>query len=67
MIRVFVAGVSEITVLTPAAGVETSFDLLVAGGVAPKQAADLAVGFARIGKDPVEFARNFLRDRSAIS
>jgi alanine dehydrogenase len=64
--RIFVAGVSGITILTPAPGVEEAYDVLVAGGVAPQKAADLAIGFARIGKDPVLCARKFLRARSAV-
>jgi hypothetical protein len=66
-IRVFVAWPHEIVEVLPAPGVEKAFDVLVAGGVAPQKAADLAVGSARIGKDPVEFARKFLRARSVLS
>ena len=65
-VRIFVAGAEDITVLTPAPGVEEAYDVLVAGGVAPQKAADLAVGFARHGYDPVAMARKFLRAREAV-
>jgi len=65
-IRVFVAWPHEIVEVTPAPGVEQAYDLLVAGGVAPQKAADLAVGFARHGYEPVPMARKFLRLRQAV-
>lgn len=64
--RVFVAGTADITVVVPAPGVEDAYDIMVAGGVAPQKAADLAVGFARIGEDPVFQAKKFLRLRASI-
>lgn len=65
-VRVFVAGAEGIMVLTPAPGVSKACDVLVAGGVTPQQAAEIAVGVARLGKDPVAFARKFLRAREAV-
>jgi hypothetical protein len=65
-LRVFVAGAADVTVVVPAAGVEEAYDVLVAGGVTPQKAADLAVGAARIGRDPVQFARKFLRLRQSL-
>lgn len=64
-VRIFVAGV-DITVLTPAPGVSEAYDVLVAGGVVPQKAADLAVGFARHGYDPVKMSEKFLRAREAV-
>ena len=64
--RVFVAGTADITVVVPAPGVEQAYDILVAGGVAPQKAADLAVQSEKYGKDPVAFARKFLRLRASI-
>jgi len=66
-IRVFVAWPHEIVEVLPAPGVEEAYDVLVAGGVAPQKAADLAVGFARYGYEPVPMARKFLRARSVLS
>lgn len=75
----FVAGADDVTVVTPAAGVEEAYDILVDGGVAPQKAADLAVGFARIGPPgpewarsheemyPVFQARKFLRLRASLT
>lgn len=78
-LRVFVAGTADITVVVPAPGVEEAYDILVAGGVVPQKAADLAVAFARHRdegkhpawraeeeKDPVFQARKFLRLRQAV-
>lgn len=65
-IRVFVAWPHEIVEVLPAPGVEEAYDVLVAGGVHPDKAAELSVGAARLGKDPVEFARKFLRARSVL-
>lgn len=65
--RIFVAGTQDITVLVPAPGVEEAFDILVAGGVQPEKAADLAVKSEKYGHDPVVFAEKFLRARSAIT
>ena len=65
-VRVFVAWPREIVEVLPAPGVEEAYDVLVAGGVDPQKAADLAVGFARHGYDPVAMARKFLRAREAV-
>jgi hypothetical protein len=65
-VRVFIAGVNDVTVVTPAPGVSEAYDILVAGGVHPDKAADLAVKSQKYGKDPVEFAKKFLRAREAI-
>ena len=66
-IRVFVAWPHEIVEVLPAPGVEEAYDVLVAGGVHPDKAADLAVSFARHGYDPVVMARKFLRAMTVIS
>ena len=66
-VRVFVAWPDEIVEVLPAPGVSEAYDVLVTGGVDTQKAADLAVGAARIGKDPVEFARKFLRARDVLS
>jgi len=66
-VRVFVAWPREIVEVLPAPGVEEAYDVLVAGGVHPDKAADLSVGFARHGYEPVPMARKFLRARSALS
>lgn len=63
----FVAGTTDVTVVVPATGVEDAYDILVAGGVTAQKAADIAVGAARIGKDPVQFAHKFLRAQQAVS
>ena len=65
-IRVFVAWPHEIVVVTPEPGVEEAYDILVAGGVHPDKAADLAVKSQKYGHDPVSFARKFLRAREAV-
>jgi len=66
-VRVFVAWPDEIVEVTPAPGVSEAYDVLVAGGVHPDKAADLAVSFARHGYDPVVMARKFLRAMTVIS
>jgi hypothetical protein len=65
-VRVFIAGVHDVTVATPAPGVEEAYDILVAGGIHPDKAADLSVLFAKHGYDPVELARKFLRAQQAV-
>lgn len=65
-LRVFVAGMTDITVVVPAPGVEDAYDILVAGGVHPDKAADLAVKSQKYGHDPVRFAHKFLRARQAV-
>lgn len=65
-LRVFVAGTADITVVVPAPGVEDAYDILVGGGVAPQKAADLAVGFEKIGADPIFQAKKFLRLRQVV-
>lgn len=62
----FVAGTTDITVVVPAPGVEEAYDILVAGGIYPDKAADLAVKSEKYGHDPVQFARKFLRAREAV-
>ena len=62
----FVAGTTDVTVVVPAPGVEDAYEIMVAGGVAPQKAADMAVGAAKQNIDPVWFARKFLRLRKTI-
>jgi hypothetical protein len=63
--RVFVAG-RETSVVQAPPGVEEAYDLMTADGVPPWRAADLAVTAWRDGKDPVEYARKFLRLRGSL-
>jgi hypothetical protein len=60
--RVFVAG-RQVEMLEIPAAVSDAYDILAAGGLSPDQSARLAAGAARISKDPVAFARKFLRLR----
>jgi hypothetical protein len=61
--RVFVASPREIRCAETPPGVEEAYDLMVADRVPPQQAADMALAASRAGKDPVQFARHFLKLR----
>ena len=61
--RVFVASLARIRCAEAAPGVEEAYDLMVADRVPAETAADMAVAAARDGKDPVEFARHFVKVR----
>jgi hypothetical protein len=60
--RIFVAG-RQVELLEFPAAVSDAYDILADGGVSPDESARLAAGAARIGEDPVAFARKFLRLR----
>jgi hypothetical protein len=61
--RIFVASPSEIQCAEAPPGVEEAYDLMVADRVPPQRAADMAMAAARDGKDPVDFARHFVKVR----
>ena len=65
-LRVFVAGTTDITVVVPATGVEEAYDLMVADRVPSQQAADMAVAAAKDGRDPVAWARHFVKLRQSL-
>jgi len=65
-VRIFVAGAEGILVLTPAPGVEEAYDLMVADRVPAQQAADMAVAAAKSGRDPVAWARHFVKVRQSL-
>lgn len=60
------AGVEDITVLTPAPGVEDAYDIMVADRVPAQQAADMAVAAAKDGRDPVAWAKHFVELRQSL-
>ena len=62
----FVASPSEIQCVEAPPGVEEAYDLMVADGVPPQRAADMACAASRAGKDPVEFARHFVKLRQKV-
>ena len=64
--RVFVASPREIQCIDAPPGVEEAYDLMVADGVPPQRAADMAVAAARDGREPVAFARHFIKLRAAV-
>jgi len=63
--RVFIAG-EEMLVVVASDAVNEAYDLLVADGVHPDKAADLAVTADKHGHDPVALARKFIRLRKAL-
>ena len=62
----FVASPSEIQCAEAPPGVEEAYDLMTADGVPPQRAAGMACAAARAGKDPVEFARHFVKLRQEL-
>lgn len=52
--------------LALSAAVSEAYDLMRADGVPAQRAADMAVGAERTGRDPVEFARRFVRLRKTV-
>lgn len=62
-LRVFVASPRETTCLEAPPGVEEAYDLMVADHVPAQEAAEMAVATARSGRDPVAWARHFVRVR----
>lgn len=62
-LRIFIAFPDHIAVAEAAPGVEEAYDIMVADDVPAQQAADMAVAAARIGRDPVAWARHFVRVR----
>lgn len=57
------AGPVETQVAESPPGVEEAYDLMTADLVPPQEAADMAMAAHRAGKDPVAFARHFVRLR----
>lgn len=64
--RVFVISPDgEVQCVEAAPGVEEAYELMVAAGVPPQQAADMAVAVARDNGEPVAFARHYIKLRAA--
>lgn len=64
-LRVFVASPQEIQCVEVPPGVEEAYDMMAFAGVPSQQAADMAMACHRSGRDPVAFARHFVRLRKA--
>jgi len=61
--RVFIARPGEIQCVQASAAVSQAYDLMVADRVPAQTAADMATAAERSGKDPVAFARHFIKLR----
>jgi hypothetical protein len=66
-LRIFAAGPRETVVVEAPPGVEEAYDLMTADRVPPQTAADMAMAAHRAGKDPVAFARHFVRLRQSAA
>lgn len=64
--RVFVAGAGQVQVIQASQAASDAYDLMIADGVPPQQAADLAVGADRDSRDPVAWARHFVSLRRSL-
>lgn len=64
--RIFIAFPKYIQLVEAAPGVEDAYDIMVADNVPAKTAADLAVAAAKSGRDPVEWARHFVKVRQTL-
>jgi hypothetical protein len=64
--RIFVASPTETQVVEAAPGVEDALDVMLADGVPADRAAGLAVAAAQDGRDPIAFARHFVKLRRAV-
>lgn len=63
--RIFVAGASQVQCVQASAAVSLAYDLMVADGVPAQTAADMATTAERGGRNPVAFARHFIKLRHA--
>jgi hypothetical protein len=63
--RIFIAGSDEVRCVQASAAVSRAYDLMAADGVPAQTAADMATAAERSGKDPVAFARHFVKLRHA--
>ena len=63
--RIFIAGGGQVQCVQASNAVSEAFDLMAADGVPAQTAADMAMAAERAGKDPVAFARHFIKLRHA--
>ena len=62
-----VSATGTVTALELSRSVSEAYDILVAGGVSPDRAAGLARACERGNRDPVAWARHFIRVRASMA